>query len=59
MYIADPPKGDQADSEMGNPILNGSSSSSAFALAWRNYSPSGRSITPPRFYERFFACHYG
>jgi hypothetical protein len=25
--------------------------SSAFALAWRNYSP--RSITPPRFYERF------
>jgi hypothetical protein len=24
-----------------------SSSSSAFALAWRNYSP--RSITPPRF----------
>jgi hypothetical protein len=29
----------------------GSSSSSAFALAWRNYSP--RSITPPWFYERF------
>jgi hypothetical protein len=28
-----------------------SSSSSAFALAWRNYSP--RSITPPRFYEHF------
>jgi hypothetical protein len=27
------------------------SSSSAFALAWRNYSP--RSITPPRFNERF------
>jgi hypothetical protein len=26
-------------------------SSSAFALAWRNYSP--RSITPPRFYEHF------
>jgi hypothetical protein len=28
-----------------------SSSSSAFALAWRNYSP--RSITPPMFYEHF------
>jgi hypothetical protein len=27
------------------------SSSSAFALAWWNYS--ARSITPPRFYERF------
>jgi hypothetical protein len=26
-------------------------SSSAFVLAWRNYSP--RSITPPRFYEHF------
>jgi hypothetical protein len=32
-------------------ILCTSSSSSAFALAWRNYSPS--SITPPKFYERF------
>jgi hypothetical protein len=29
----------------------GSSSSSVFALAWRNYSP--RSITPPSLYERF------
>jgi hypothetical protein len=31
-------------------------SSSAFALAWRNYSPRKeypKSITPPRFYKRF------
>jgi hypothetical protein len=34
-----------------NKSISASSSSSAFALAWRNYSP--RSITPPRFYERF------
>jgi hypothetical protein len=33
-----------------NEISFQTSSSSAFALAWRNYSP--RSITPPRFYER-------
>jgi hypothetical protein len=31
--------------------FSSSSSSSASALAWRNYSP--RRITPPRFYERF------
>jgi hypothetical protein len=38
-------------------LPSGTSSSSVFALAWRNYSPM--SITPPRLYERFFACHYG
>jgi hypothetical protein len=26
---------------------------------WRNYSPRSIRRTPPRFYECFFACHYG
>jgi hypothetical protein len=33
----------------GRAGIDRASSSSAFALAWRNHSP--RSITPPRFYE--------
>jgi hypothetical protein len=35
----------------GGHLGKSTSSSSAFTLAWRNYSPW--SITPPRFYEHF------